>query len=135
MAVSEQLARYWPRLKRLPVPSDSREDDWTREGLLVRTRYVELAQPVALEQIPDGWRIAQGAPFTRQGAVQQGYFYRLSPEFINKMSERFPQLGLNGSEGTGGEEYAEPSLEKSLNQFVALGSKSLTRCLGDTTSV
>ena len=105
-AVGEVLAPA----EEAPRPAGLSEEGWTREGVLVQTRYVELAQPLALEQIPADWRIAQGAPFTRQGAVQQGYFYPLSPEFVNKMSEKFPQLGLSGPEGTGGEEYVEPSL-------------------------
>ena len=43
---------------------------------------------------PESWRTSEGAPFTRQGRVQQGYFFPLSDEFTSKMARRFPQLGL-----------------------------------------
>ena len=95
-----------------PRPAGLSEEAWGEHGRLIKTRYVELAEPVALEEIPSDWRIAQGGPFTRQGAVQQGYFYLLSADFVNKIAGAFPKLGLEQPEETQGASYEEPSLQE-----------------------
>ena len=74
-----------------PTGSD---DDWQRDGRLVEVDYVELAPPINLADIPHEWRTDEGGPFTKDGGVQQGYFYRLSDTFVARMAERFSQLGL-----------------------------------------
>ena len=48
----------------------------------------------SLSDIPSRWRIDEGGPFDRNGGVKQGYLFPLSDEFVAKMAERFPQLGL-----------------------------------------
>jgi AAA domain (dynein-related subfamily)/EVE domain len=89
-------------------------DDWQDSGMRVDLGYSELSESIALEDIPLRWRLDQGAPFTKQGAVQQGYFYALNPEFVDRLASRFPQLGLKASGETeaAGEDYSEPSFDQ-----------------------
>lgn len=75
-----------------PKPSSIEHGPWEQDGRLVRVDYSELAEPVPLADIPERWRIEQGAPFTRTGSVQQGYFYGLDETFVERLVGRFPQL-------------------------------------------
>lgn len=89
-------------------------DQWQESGLRVDLGYSELSESIALEDIPLQWRLDQGAPFTKQGAVQQGYFYALGPEFVERLASQFPQLGLraSGESETPGEDYSEPDFDQ-----------------------
>jgi hypothetical protein len=89
-------------------------DEWQDSGLRVDLSYSELSESIALEDIPLQWRLNQGAPFTKQGAVQQGYFYALSPEFVDRLGIQFPQLGLkaSGDSEAIGENYSEPDFNQ-----------------------
>jgi hypothetical protein len=57
-----------------PKPSAIEHGPWEKDGRLVPVEYAELAEPVALADIPERWRVEQGAPFTKSGSVQQRYF-------------------------------------------------------------
>lgn len=106
--------------------------EWSDDGWLVRTDYLELAQPLALSEIPQQWRIDQGAPFTKDGSVQQGYFFGLDDEFVRKLAERFPQLGLNGVPPvmtTTLVSYAEPTLEEIVQRVRRRGMRIDDRTL------
>jgi MoxR-like ATPase len=89
-------------------------DEWQESGLRIDLSYSELSESIALEDIPLQWRLDQGAPFTKQGSVQQGYFYALGPEFVDRLAIQFPQLGLkaSGDSEIVGEDYSEPDFER-----------------------
>ncbi|MGD9713662.1 MAG: EVE domain-containing protein [Thermomicrobiales bacterium] len=89
-------------------------DEWQDSGLRVDLSYSELSESIALEDIPLQWRLDQGAPFTKHGAVQQGYFYALSSEFVDRLAIQFPQLGLraSGDSEAVGEDYNEPDFDQ-----------------------
>jgi 5-methylcytosine-specific restriction enzyme B len=71
-----------------PVKSSA----WEKEGRRVETHYDDLNEPVSLASIPVDWRVEHGAPFDRNGSVQQGYLYRVQAEFAARLAERFPEL-------------------------------------------
>lgn len=68
---------------------------WDNEGRLVETQYQELNEPVALAAIDEGARIRQGSPFTVSGSVQQVYLVRLQDDFVNELTQRFPELAAH----------------------------------------
>lgn len=108
--------------------------DWVEgDGWLVHTEYRELEVPLPLAQIPEDWRIAEQGPFTKQGSVQQGYFFSLSDGFVNRLAERFPQLGLRPSGSNGARppliDYAEPSFDTIQSAIRALGLRISERTL------
>lgn len=70
---------------------------WEEDGRLVRTSYVDLYPAIALPEIPVGWRRAEGGPFTRDGAVQQGYLFPISDDFADQMLDEFPRPDLSRS--------------------------------------
>lgn len=65
---------------------------WGEAGRLVETNYQELNEPIALAAISEAARLRQGPPFTAQGSVRQGYLYRLRGDFVNELSQQFPEL-------------------------------------------
>ena len=78
---------------RRPKPAALRSDAWEEDGRLVRARYVELQQPITLNEIPASWRTEEsGGPFTSAGSVQQGYLFPLSGEFATRLVARFDEL-------------------------------------------
>ncbi|HEY2052508.1 MAG TPA: EVE domain-containing protein [Solirubrobacterales bacterium] len=86
-------------------------DAWERNGLMVKVRYSELSESISLDDIPVDWRLNQGPPFDRKGAVQQkGYFFELKSTFVEQLAARFPQLGLGEPREPTlrGESYIEP---------------------------
>lgn len=90
-------------------------DVWEDDGLMVRVSYTELSESISLDDIPVDWRLEQGPPFDRKGAVQQkGYFFELTPTFVDRLAERFPQLGLKEvpEPSAKGESYIEPPLDE-----------------------
>jgi hypothetical protein len=103
---------------------ESSPDGWMgQDGWLVRTAYDELETPLPLEEIPVEWRTGEGGAFTRQGAVQQGYFYTLSPEFASKLAARFPQLKLPVKYAAvdGASDYVEPDFPSIFTQITDAG--------------
>ena len=83
---------------------------WNSDGWRLSVRYEELAQPLALREIPSTWRTPSAGPFTSAGAVLQGYFLRVSSEFAAKLAAQFAQLGLNviAADPIPGVNYVEP---------------------------
>ena len=77
---------------------DERDQQWERDGQLVRVEFRELAEPLRIASIPEEWRIAEGGPFDQNGKVKQGYFFSVSDDFVLKLGSRFPELGLPGSD-------------------------------------
>jgi 5-methylcytosine-specific restriction enzyme B len=78
---------------REPKPAVLRSDAWEEAGRLVRADYVELQQPIMLNEIPAPWRTAEnGGPFTSTGSVQQGYLFPLSTELATRLVARFDEL-------------------------------------------
>ena len=74
-------------------PSDH-DQQWESDGQQLPVEYRELPETVALTAIPEQWRIAEEGPFNRTGNVKQGYFFPLSEEFVRKLAQRFPHLGI-----------------------------------------
>ena len=60
---------------------------------MVPVQYRELDEEIPLDQIPADWRTGEGGPFTRSGAVQQGYLFSVSQDFVQKLIGRFPEIG------------------------------------------
>jgi hypothetical protein len=84
-------------------------DGWAGDGWLVRADYDELSTPISLSQIPEQWRIQEGGPFTKNGDVQQGYFFKLSDEFVAKLAQRFPELEMTEISPNRAVTYVEPT--------------------------
>src|SRR5262249_36780624 len=72
------------------------DQGWNDDGRRAELTYADLAEPIPLGEIPVEWRIAEGGPFTRDGAVKQGYLFQLSDDFVAKLVNRFPQLVADG---------------------------------------
>jgi hypothetical protein len=76
-----------------PLPGYSEETEHVRQA---KVEYFDLEPPVALEDIPIDWRLAERKPFmrtgARPGAVNQGYLYPVSAEFVEKLGSRFPSI-------------------------------------------
>jgi predicted Mrr-cat superfamily restriction endonuclease len=93
---------------------------WADHGWLVRTSYRELSEPVDLGGIPYEWRVTEGAPFTKDGTVRQGYFFGLSKEFAQRLAARFPQFELPVGESLSppaadtGKGYIEPAFARTV---------------------
>lgn len=113
-----------------PRPQEHLEA-WQDSGLRVDLSYSELSESIALEDIPRQWRLDQGAPFTKQGSVQQGYFYALSPEFVDRLATQFPQLGLkaSGDSEVAGENYNEPGFDQVASAIRSNGMSISDRTL------
>ena len=83
-------ARTAPRPKELP------QEPWSEEGYIGEVEYHDAPTPIALEEIPTEWRLADGGPFTRHGGVKQGYLFPLSAGFVkrfrNEFQARWPEL-------------------------------------------
>ena len=62
-----------------PRPADLPAEPWNTDGHLVRARYHELSSPLPLGDISHEARIAEGGPFTQQGAVKQGTSFPCAP--------------------------------------------------------
>jgi 5-methylcytosine-specific restriction protein B len=79
-----------------PKPTSLKTDSWGKLGRLVRTEYRDLPQPIERTEIPLEWRQEEetAGPFTREGTVKQGYFFRLSPGFAGRMLQRFEELRI-----------------------------------------
>jgi len=78
-----------------PAPNPLGDETWEEAGRLVETQYQELNEPVALAAIDEGARIRQGSPFTTAGSVQQVYLVRLQGDFVNELTQRFPELAAH----------------------------------------
>lgn len=63
------------------------------KGLLVKTDYNELPNPLPLTGIPESLRISEKGPFNVNGAVNQGYLFPLSMKFISKVKPLLQGLG------------------------------------------
>lgn len=99
-----------------PVPDELSDEGWEHQGRLARVDVGELSSPVPLNDIPLAWRLDESGPFNRNGAVNQGYLYPLSVDFVAKLADRFPQLTecISVSPGVQKEAaalYVEPALE------------------------
>ena len=72
-------------------PLDLPDDRWDREGRLVRTVYRDGLGRITVDELPLNLRLAEpkGGPFKRDGGVNQGYLYRVSPEFGQMFEENF----------------------------------------------
>ncbi|MNC01716.1 5-methylcytosine-specific restriction enzyme B [compost metagenome] len=68
-----------------PKPGSMANTSWQEEGRLVRTRYMELIPPIALQQFNQQimqLNITQG-PLHSGGGVNQGYLFRFSRQGLN----------------------------------------------------
>ena len=76
-----------------PLPGYSEETEHVRQA---KVEYLDLEPPVALEDIPLDWRLAERKPFmrtgARPGAVNQGYLYPVSAEFVEGLASQFPSV-------------------------------------------
>lgn len=96
-------------------------DAWRHDGWSLAVEYRELAAPLELATIPAAWRTPAAGPFTVQGTVQQGYFYALSDDFVTRLAEHFPQLGLAEEAPPPEPCYEEPPFDELRASLRALG--------------
>ena len=82
-------------------PDPDADQAWSNDGLRVELEYHDLDTNVGLNDIPVEWRRAEGGPFTRDGAVKQGYLFPVSDDFAAKLQRTFPQLDLLPTPGVG----------------------------------
>lgn len=75
-----------------PFVESGRPDGRTQGemGRLVTTQYTLLASPIALDALSSDLRVNEGGPFNRSGGVKQGYLFKLSPEFVSRISYLLP---------------------------------------------
>lgn len=124
---------------RRPVPIQGIEDEI---GYLVRAKYEELSEPIALNDVPIEWRISEAGPFNRLGGVNQGYLYPLTVDFVSKLRARFPEhldqllpeiAVPAGSDGRNNEQvatgYVAPSLDQLAEIIAATGLRIDERTL------
>ncbi|WAA10988.1 McrB family protein [Fervidibacillus albus] len=69
-------------------PSSFETDEWEREGILLKVKYISLTDPIKKEEIPRDWKREEG-PFDKNGDVKQGYFYKVSKDFYLKLIKKF----------------------------------------------
>jgi MoxR-like ATPase len=81
-------------------PDEVADQAWGEQGLRAEIDYHDLALHIRLIDIPENWRLREGAggPFTSDGRVQQGYLFPLSDAFVEKLTDRFPQLEFDAAE-------------------------------------
>jgi hypothetical protein len=72
----------------------SNSESWNTDGWGVGIDSRELEAALMLAEIPSALRTAAAGPFTYDGSVKQGYFFPVSPECVNGLAARFPQLGF-----------------------------------------
>jgi hypothetical protein len=85
-------------------------EPWAKDGYGVGVDYDELPAAIGLEQMPYDWRSPAYGPFTAVGGVKQGYFFELAPEFVTKLSGRFPALGSLVGRVVGDSSSPKPSI-------------------------
>jgi MoxR-like ATPase len=78
-------------------PPNDNFSAWDNDGRRLDVEYRDLDASIPLADIPSEWRISDGGPFDRGGGVKQGYLFPLSDEFVAKMADRFPELGLEAT--------------------------------------
>jgi len=68
-------------------PGELPGEPWDKEGYLLRTEYSQFTEPIALGFLPASIRTPDAGPFTQQGSVKQGYLFRLSAGFVDKLRD------------------------------------------------
>ena len=71
-------------------PAELPTEPWNADGRLAPIKYTLLDPPVTLGAIPIELRIAEGGPFTADGAVKQGYLFPLSEKFFRALIPLVP---------------------------------------------
>lgn len=61
-------------------------------GYFTPVDYSDLEQSIELEAIPKEWRMSEGGPFNKDGAVKQGYLYPITTEFAGRLRGRFDEV-------------------------------------------
>jgi energy-coupling factor transporter ATP-binding protein EcfA2 len=57
----------------------------------VSVNYHDLSEPIVLSSIPLAWRTPDAGPFDRDGKVKMPYLMPVSPNFVEKMAQRWPR--------------------------------------------
>lgn len=78
----------------MPQGIDTR---WDGEGYLAQVKFLELANPISLQEIPPEIRQREAGPFTRVKGVKQGYMYELSADASLKLCKLFHDRWPQGS--------------------------------------
>jgi hypothetical protein len=96
---------------------------WNNDGWRLSVHCQELAQPLALREIPSTWCTPTAGPFTSTGIVLQGYFLPVSSEFAAKLAAQFSQLGLNvvAADPIPGVNYVEPDFASIVARIIEGG--------------
>lgn len=112
----QAVSRVLEAAVRSSIPDELPDQAWEQEGRRASVAVVSLDEAVPLQDIPVDWRLDEGGPFNRNGAVNQGYLYPLSDEFVVKLAGRFPQCAEHvtidpGLHSDSAAAYVEPNLE------------------------
>jgi MoxR-like ATPase len=91
-----------------PRPDPEADQAWGDEGLRVEIQYRELTDQIALDSIPNEWRRGEGGPFTKDGAVKQGYLFPVSDNFASRLGAAFPELQIGEGEAEAATRRTEP---------------------------
>lgn len=74
--------------RKAPRPPQAHGSESVTDGYLASVGYTHLVEPLALDDIPIDWRLAEGGPFTKSGSVNVGYLYPLHRKFVQQMGDR-----------------------------------------------
>jgi 5-methylcytosine-specific restriction protein B len=84
-------------------PAEFPEGPWNPDGYRADLSNRDLAEGIALTDIPEQWRqteaglpVPQPHPFNRDGGVAVGYLYELSSNLVTRLRSRFPILFREG---------------------------------------
>jgi MoxR-like ATPase len=78
-----------------PRPDPEADQSWNDEGTRIEAEFHPLETPIQLNDIPNEWRVAEGASggaFNKNGGMNEGYLFPISDEFAAKLKERFAAL-------------------------------------------
>jgi MoxR-like ATPase len=89
------LGRVVSEATRSGRPDEVADQAWGDTGFRAEVEYRELDPRIRLIDIPEEWRLKEGAPFNSAGSVQQGYLFALSDSFLKQLKQRFSQLDLD----------------------------------------
>lgn len=95
----------------LPRPGSALGQE-SQDGFLATVIYYELAEPIALNAIPESDRVREKGPFNASGGIKQGYLFPLSAAFSDLLRRLFPSRWPEGSalaEPAVDEGYVEPT--------------------------
>ena len=110
-------AELAPRPEGLPTT-------WQVDGRRIYLDPVDAVPPIPLQDVPVDWRLAEGGPFDRRGAVKQAYLFPLSVSFADAFFDKFgnrfgglPPVEDLDEATTAGVLPADPELRRKIERY------------------